>query len=100
MVELLIFRYKFNNAQRAHLNFVEQIATTLALVAIGGFFNPIVQASFGLAMFLGRIVYTIGYTRGGPTGRTIGAIIWDIGLVASMVLACMSSIMLIQGKQP
>ena len=49
-------------------------------------------------MFLGRIVYTIGYVKGGPKGRTVGAITWDIGLVASMVLACMSGVKLIMGK--
>jgi hypothetical protein len=51
-------------------------------------------------MFIGRLAYTIGYVFGGPAGRGIGAITWNIGIMASMVLACMSSILLILGKYP
>ncbi len=82
------------------MNFVEQVATSLALIAVGGLYVPVVQASFGLAMIVGRVIYTIGYVKSGPKGRLIGAILWDTGLLASMALACMSGIKLIQGKRP
>ena len=98
MVRLYGLRFKFNNAQRAHLNFVEQIATCLALIAVGGLFYPIVQASFGLVMFIARIVYTVGYIKGGPKGRAAGVILWDIGLIASLVLASITAIQMIMGK--
>lgn len=80
------------------MNFVEHLPTALALMAIGGLSQPVVQASFGLVMIIARVLFTIGYARGGPQGRMFGAILWDIGLVASMVLACMSSINLIMDK--
>ena len=51
-------------------------------------------------MFLGRIVYTLGYMQSGPKGRVIGVILWNIGLLASLILACISGVKLIMGKTP
>jgi hypothetical protein len=57
---------RFNNAQRAHYNFVEGISTSITLLIIGGFYYPVISASFGLAMIIGRMIYSVGYTLRGP----------------------------------
>jgi uncharacterized membrane protein YecN with MAPEG domain len=89
--------YQFNNAQRAHYNFVESIAATTLLLIVGGLYQPIIAASTGLAMIIGRLIFAIGYTYSGPKGRTIGGIIIDIGYLVLLVLACMSAVKMIRG---
>lgn len=90
--------YRFNNAQRAHYNFVEGISTAITLLIIGGIYYPIVSASFGLAMIIGRIVYSVGYTMKGASGRTIGVLLIDIALVATFVLSFITCVKLIMGS--
>ena len=90
--------YEFNSAQRAHYNFVEWIASTIALILIGGVYFPIVSAALGLAVFLGRLIYAIGYAVGGPNGRLIGVLINDLAFLGTFVLAFISSIYFILGK--
>ena len=90
--------YEFNLAQRAHYNFVEWIASTIALILIAGVYFPIPSAALGLAIFLGRLLYSIGYAVGGPSGRFIGVLINDVAFVGVFVLAFISSIYFILGK--
>jgi uncharacterized membrane protein YecN with MAPEG domain len=89
---------RFNNAQRSHYNFVEGISTAITLLIIGGFYYPVVSASFGLAMIIGRFVYSIGYTARGAPGRLIGVILIDIALLATLVLSIMTCVKLIMGQ--
>ena len=90
--------YEFNSAQRAHYNFVEWIASTLLLILVAGVYFPIPAAALGLAIFIARLIYSIGYVTGGPRGRSIGATINDLAFLAAFVLAFISSIYLIIGK--
>ena len=90
--------YEFNSAQRAHYNFVEWIASTLALLLIAGVYFPIPSAALGLAIFIGRLIYAIGYLTGGPQGRLIGVLINDFAFLGSFVLGFISSIYFIVGK--
>ena len=90
--------YEFNLAQRAHYNFVEWIASTIALILIAGVYFPIPSAALGLAIFLGRLLYAIGYAVSGPSGRFIGVLINDVAFVGVFVLAFISSIYFILGK--
>lgn len=55
--------FEFNNSQRVHLHFVEWIATYLFLLGAAGVYYPITSASIGLAIFLDRIAYGVGYVR-------------------------------------
>lgn len=90
--------YEFNSAQRAHYNFLEWIASTLIMILIAGIYFPIPAAALGLAIFIGRIVYSVGYVIGGPKGRSIGALTNDFAMLAVFVLGVISSIFFIVGK--
>lgn len=90
--------YEFSSAQRAHYNFLEWIASTLALLLIAGVYFPIPSAALGLAVFLGRLIYAIGYANGGPQGRLIGVLINDLAFLGAFVLAFISSVYFIIGK--
>ncbi len=90
--------YEFSSAQRAHYNFLEWIASTLIFLLVAGVYFPIPAAALGLAVFIGRLTYAIGYTRGGPTGRFIGVLINDIAIIGSFVLGVISSIYFILGN--
>ena len=92
--------YRLNNAQRAHYNFVESIATIITLLLIGGVYHPIAASAFGLAYFIGRLLYTVGYSWRGATGRLIGVVVIDICLVALFVLCWITGINFIKGAQP
>ena len=90
--------YEFNSAQRAHYNFVEWIASTLTLIGISGVYFPIPGAALGLAIFIGRLIYAIGYLTSGPQGRLIGVLINDLAFLAVFVLSIISSIYFILGE--
>jgi glutathione S-transferase len=90
--------YEFNSAQRAHYNFVEWIASTIVLILIAGLYFPIPGAALGLAYFIGRLVYSIGYVFKGPQGRVIGVLINDLAFLALFVLSFISSIYCITGR--
>ena len=90
--------YKFNNAQRAHMNFVEMMASTLAFVLIAGIYFPIPSASLCLVMIIARIIYSCGYAAKGPKGRSIGALINDLAFLALFVLSFISAVYFILNK--
>lgn len=89
--------YNFNNGQRAHMNYVEWIASCLVFLLIAGLYFPIPAAAIGLGVIVSRIIYACGYTSNGPTGRLIGALGNDILVLALFVLAVISSIFFIKG---
>ena len=85
---------EFNNRQRAHANFVEWIASNIALILIGGLYFPIVCACLGLGVAVSRILYAVGYAMGGANHpiRTIGAVANDLVTLATIVFAVWSCI--------
>lgn len=90
--------YLFNCAQRAHINFVESIATYLILLLVAGLYNPLVTAGLGVALIVGRIIYGIGYVVS-PALRLPGALIIDAALLALVGLAgCASWSIVKRGK--
>ncbi len=86
--------WKFNNGQRAHYNFLEQVASVAILLIVGGLAYPCASAILGWVYFAGRIVYTIGYVKKGPNGRLPGAGLLDVGLLGLMVVSVMSVVSL------
>ena len=92
--------YEFNNAQRAHQNYIEFAPSTLVWLLIAGLYFPIPGAAIGLGVIIFRLVYAIGYAQGGPKARSIGAIGNDLCILGLLGLSIASSIMLIQGKAP
>lgn len=89
--------YEFNNAQRAHANFVEMVASTLVFLLIAGIYFPIPAAIIGLVLAIFRFIYAIGYTSSGPTGRVVGAIVNDFCLLGLLGLSFASGVMWIKG---
>ena len=55
----------FNNAQRAHGNYVEGIASALVLLLTAGVYNPRWATILGMAYVVGRQVYASGCEWGG-----------------------------------
>lgn len=84
--------FEFNNRQRAHYNCLEQVATIISLVLVSGISVPVAAGVIGWVYFVGRIAYTFGYISKGPKGRTVGALICDVALVASLVTAIISCV--------
>ena len=87
-----------NNGQRAHMNFVEWIATCEVFLLIGGLYFPIPAAAVGLGLVIFRFIYGIGYVRSGANGRYVGAIVSDLLFLAQFVIAVISSIYFVVGK--
>ncbi|KAJ3087312.1 hypothetical protein HK102_011368 [Quaeritorhiza haematococci] len=71
----------FNNYQRAHYNYVEQITTAVTFELLCGLFFPRFSAYAGLAYIVGRQLYAWGYTSKGSEGRVLGAAVLDLALV-------------------
>ena len=84
--------YKFNNAQRAHHNFVEFAPSGFVMLFIAGIYFPVASAVLGLALFIGRIFYSIGYAKGGPSGRFIGVLIGDLAILGLFGLSITSGL--------
>jgi len=79
--------FEFNNCQRVHLHFVEWVATYLFLLIGAGVYFPITSAAIGLAIFLVRIWYAVGYVVQGPKGRVIPFI---INVLLTSALGCVA----------
>jgi len=69
------------------------------MLFIVSIYFPIPAALLRLALFLGRIVYSIGYAQGGPAGRLVGAIIGDLVLLGLLGLSLTSGIFFAMGKE-
>ena len=65
--------YRFNNAQRVHYNFVEALPLLLMILFIAGLKQPLAALILGCIIFVSRLVYLIGYVKGGPNMRCWGA---------------------------
>ena len=71
--------HRFNCAQRAHQNTVENIATVQLLGALNGLVFPRFSAACLATYAAGRVLYGRGYTERGPDGRLPGAILSHLG---------------------
>lgn len=91
--------FAFNNAQRAHMNFVEMFGPSVVFLVAGGIYYPIPAASIGLFLIISRIVYSCSYSMGGPQQRLIGAIMNDAALLALFILSFISGIRFILDEE-
>jgi glutathione S-transferase len=81
----------FANYQRAHYNYLEQVASILIFLLVSGLSYPRVSAALGLAWIVGRAIYAEGYIRNGASGRRYGGIliaISQLGLFLMAICAC------------
>ena len=92
--------YEFNNAQRAHYNFLEMAPSTFLWLLIAGIYFPVASAWLGLGVAVCRIIYSIGYASKGPKGRGLGAIGNDIFILGLFLLSMSSGYKFAQGDLP
>ncbi|KFH43277.1 Microsomal glutathione S-transferase-like protein [Hapsidospora chrysogenum ATCC 11550] len=80
--------FRFNCAQRAHANFIENQPTFLSLLAVSGLRYPVAAAALGATWMFGRVAYGMGYASSrGPQGRVFGFL---VAMLAQMVLGGMA----------
>jgi glutathione S-transferase len=65
---------------------------------VAGLYFPIPAAAIGLAIIIGRFLYAAGYASQGASGRGIGVLINDLGLLGLFGLSIASGVFLIQGR--
>jgi len=70
--------YRFNCAQRAHANLLENMPQTIAFMLFSGLQYPMAAAALGSAWLVFRIVYALGYVRSEKlgSGRKYGGGCW------------------------
>jgi len=78
--------HDFNLAVRCHMNFIEYVTPAIVMILIGGMQYPVVTMSAGVAFFVARIIYTIGYSINAAY-RVPG---FMINMLSIMVLLCTS----------
>jgi glutathione S-transferase len=79
--------YKLNCAQRAHGNFLENQPSFLVGLLVAGLRWPVAAAGLGAGYVLLRILYGIGYTSKGPSGRSPWA---SLGSLCNFALTIMA----------
>ncbi|KAI1849494.1 hypothetical protein JX265_012745 [Neoarthrinium moseri] len=87
--------FKFNCAQRAHGNFVENVTPFLGALLIAGLRFPTASAACGAAWVLGRVWYAAGYTARGPAGRRGGFTISAFSDLALKVMAMWTGVQMV-----
>jgi len=83
--------FAFNNAQRAHYNYLEQAHTVVIALVIAGLTYTRLSILLGAVYIIGRELYSWGYRSGGPKARTPGAITQDLSLLVLIITAFMSA---------
>mmetsp|Transcript_52737 Transcript_52737/g.115630 ORF Transcript_52737/g.115630 Transcript_52737/m.115630 type:complete len:144 (+) Transcript_52737:43-474(+) len=78
---------EFNCVQRAHQNTLESWGPVTILALVNGLVYPVVSAGLFALWQVGRIIYGIGYAKGGPTGRMAGGIISHLGDLPLFLMA-------------
>lgn len=72
-----------------HYNFVEQIASILVILFLGGLYCAKCAAGLGLLIFVSRILFLFYLAKGGPGNvfRIAGALLGDIGILGLTVMS-------------
>ena len=90
--------FDFNNAQRAHYNFLEMAPSTFLWLLIAGVYYPCFASVVGLLTGVFRLHYAYSYATKGAQGRRIGAIGNDLMILALFGASICSGWSLAQGK--
>ncbi|KAL6863194.1 hypothetical protein ACO1O0_003438 [Amphichorda felina] len=86
--------YRFNCAQRAHANFIENQPSFLGALAISGLRYPFAASILGATWVVGRIIYALGYTSSaGPKGRVFGSVVSTLADLSLRLAAVYTSVM-------
>ena len=84
--------FKMNNGQRVQINFLEHITFAILGPIVAGFQYGWAGLCCAILIFIGRLLFTIGYTIGGPSWRIPGALCMDVGLFVSFFILIASCI--------
>ncbi|EXJ64189.1 glutathione S-transferase [Cladophialophora yegresii CBS 114405] len=68
--------YKFNCAQRAHANLLENMPQTMATMLFAGLEYPTATAALGLGWVLARALYAFGYIKYNRRYGLGGGVFW------------------------
>jgi glutathione S-transferase len=71
----------FNNYQRAHYNYLENVAMAISFELMAGVFYPRAAAISGVVYMIGRHIYGVMYQRYGPKHRHYGGFL-NLALLA------------------
>lgn len=94
-----IAKYRFNCAQRAHQNYLENLPTMIVTAAIGGLTYPVASAALGALWLAGRVVYAKGYIastieqKGSGRYKGVWYILGQLGLLGTAGYTVYSMVM-------
>jgi glutathione S-transferase len=88
--------FRFNLAQRAHANFVENLSSFVIALLIAGVRYPGPATYAGAAWVTGRLAYAYGYVNLGPNGRLPGYLVSQLGKMALTTMAVLTSYHLVK----
>lgn len=90
--------FDFNNAQRVHQNYTENIGVVVPATLIAGLAFPQTAAIAGGVHVLGRFMYALGYTsKKGGDNREAGAFLAHGSTVLNVVLSLVAAVRIIKG---
>merc|ERR1719273_2684539 len=78
---------KLQNAQRAHLNYTENLTGQLSQLLLAGLFFPVTAAGLGAVQLVGRQLYCSAYRAKGPNARGPGFGLATLPGMANMGMA-------------
>ena len=84
--------YNYASNVRSAANLIEHFPFIIGTLAIGGLFLPITATAVGFIQFFARVTYIIGYQRGGPKGRIVGALAGHLSIVLFSLVAFLAAI--------
>lgn len=88
----------FNNAQRAHLNFLEQLPIVVTFLLIAGIVYTKTAVACGAVYIIGRLLYIQGYnSKTGAPARLRGSMVFYPALITLLVTSVMSCLELSGG---
>jgi len=93
--------HTFNNAQRVHYNFLENIASIITFVLIASLFYPTEAGIIGFGIFVFRLAYAWGYLKHGSdnTARRLGSVGSILLSFAGVVYAVLSATTLLNNDE-
>ena len=72
--------FNMNNAQRCQVNFLEHLTYAILLPIIVYPSHPTAALNIAIMVFIGRLIFTLSYSTGGPGARLPGALIMDAAI--------------------
>ena len=72
--------YRMNNAQRVQGNFLEQITFITGVSIVAALAYPWYAMYLFVAYQVGRLIFSVCYSSGGPNTRIFGALLMDLAI--------------------